>query len=163
MNEDATRQRTLGTALRHLLELLDGDVQAVYREEGLDYRPRYTPLMRALAQSRPLAIKALAAAAGISHSAASQTIAKMRAAGLVVDAQAEDGRERTVKLSRRGSALLPRLRERWAATNTAAEQLDHELSQRLSACVEEAIAALEAKPFKERIRAVEKHGRRSKS
>ena len=163
MSNDLVPRRTLGTALRHLLELLDGDVHAVYREEGLDYRPRYTPLMRALAQSGPLTIKALAAAAGISHSAASQTVAKMRAAGLVTDAQAADGRERTVRLSRRGSGLLPRLRERWTATNTAAEQLDRELSQRLSACVEEAIAALEAKPFKERIRAVEQRARRRKS
>jgi DNA-binding MarR family transcriptional regulator len=148
-------KRTLGTALRHLLELLDGDVEAVYREEGLNYRPRYTPIMRALASAQAIAIRDLAATAGISHSAASQTVAKMKAAGIIDKVAGEDGRERAVKLTRRGKALLPRLQVRWAATNAAADELDRELSTRLTECIEEAIAALEARPFKQRIRSNE--------
>ena len=57
------KSRTLGTALRHLLELLDGDVAAIYKEEGLEYLPRFTPIMRALASGNPMAIRDLAAAA----------------------------------------------------------------------------------------------------
>ncbi|MCY7306720.1 MAG: hypothetical protein LH632_11335 [Rhodoferax sp.] len=40
----------LGTQLRHLIELLDGDVAQAYADAGLDYRPRYTPVMRVLQQ-----------------------------------------------------------------------------------------------------------------
>ncbi|HWK75971.1 MAG TPA: MarR family transcriptional regulator [Povalibacter sp.] len=155
MTCDARSDRTLGTALRHLLELLDGDVEAVYREASLDYRPRYTPVMRALADSRTLAIRDLAAAAGISHSAASQTVAKMKAAGIVRQIAGQDGRERVVQLTRHGKALLPKLEARWTATNAAAEELDRELSSRLTHTLEEAIAALEARSFKQRIRANE--------
>ena len=40
----------LGTRLRTLLDRLDGDVASVYPRLGLhDYRPRYSPLIRALA------------------------------------------------------------------------------------------------------------------
>jgi DNA-binding MarR family transcriptional regulator len=149
------KSRTLGTALRHLLELLDGDVAAVYKEEGMEYLPRFTPIMRALGSGNPMAIRDLAAAAGISHSAASQTVARMKNARLVEQVAGSDGRERAVRLTRRGKALLPKLEVRWRATNAAAEELDHELSERLTECVEEAIAALEARPFKQRIRASE--------
>ena len=38
----------LGTQLRHLLELLDGAVEEAYALAGMRYRPRYTPVMRAL-------------------------------------------------------------------------------------------------------------------
>ena len=151
MANDAPK-RTLGTALRHLLELLDGDVEATYREAGLKYRPRYTPIMRALANSEGATIRQLATAAGVTHSAASQTIARMKADGMVLFANTADGRERAVKLSARGKALLGEVRHHWDATNAAAHELDDELSARLSASVEEAIAALERTPFKERIR-----------
>lgn len=154
MSEPAAR--TLGTALRHLIDLLDGDVQTIYREEGLDYRPRFTPLMKALAQHQPLTIRELATAAGITHSAASQTAALMKRSGLVEQAVGADARERAVRLTRRGKSLLPKLEARWRATNAAARELDTELSSRLSQCVEEAIASLEARPFRERIRARER-------
>lgn len=149
----STSPRTLGTALRHLLELLDGDVAAIYRESRLKYRPRYTPLMRVLARTKRVSIRDLASAAGVSHSAASQTIAKMRTDGLVDVEAGTDGRERVVSLSRRGQALLPKLESHWEATNAAAAELDAELSARLTQCVEEAIAALESRSFKARIHA----------
>lgn len=155
MISTSSTPRTLGTALRHLLELLDGDVAAVYEEEGLDYRPRFTPIMRALAGCTSMAIRDLAAAARISHSAASQTVARMKNAGLVEQVGASDARERAVRLTRRGKALMPKLEMRWRATNAAAEELDHELSDRLTHCVEEAITALEARSFKQRIRSNE--------
>jgi DNA-binding MarR family transcriptional regulator len=102
-----------------------------------------------------MAIRDLAAAAGISHSAASQTVARMKQLKLVETAQGADGRERAIRLSRRGKALLPKLQVRWEATNAAADELDRELSQRLTRCVEEAIAALQTRSFKQRIRANE--------
>lgn len=148
--------RTLGTSLRHLIDLLDGDVQAVYWEDGLDFRPRYTPLIKALAEHQPLSIRELASAAGITHSAASQTAAMMKRGGLVEQVDRTDARERAIRLTRKGKAMLPKLEARWRATNFAAQELDAELSSRLSQCVEEAIAALETRPFRERIRARER-------
>jgi MarR family transcriptional regulator, organic hydroperoxide resistance regulator len=148
--------RTLGTSLRHLIDLLDSDVQAIYEEDGLDFRPRYTPLIKALAERQPLSIRELASTAGITHSAASQTASMMKRSGLVEQVDRTDARERAIRLTRKGKALLPKLEARWRATNIAAQELDAELSSRLTQCVEEAIAALEARPFRDRIRARER-------
>src|SRR5262249_36433404 len=65
----------LGTRLRHLLELLEGDVAQVYADLGLaGFRSRYTPIVRILATAGPSAIRDLALAIGVTHSAASQTV-----------------------------------------------------------------------------------------
>ena len=77
------QNRTLGTALRHLLALLDDDLETLYRADGLGYRPRYTPIVRALIAEDGLSIRAIAALAGITHSAVSQTITQMKRDGWV--------------------------------------------------------------------------------
>ncbi|MBW8899526.1 MAG: CPBP family intramembrane metalloprotease [Massilia sp.] len=75
--------RGLGTQLRHLIELLDGDVAQAYVEAGLDYLPRYTPVMRVLAAQQAATIGQIAQAAGITQPAATQTVARMKEVGLI--------------------------------------------------------------------------------
>ena len=70
--------------MRHVLELLDGDVAQVYSDLGVpDYRPRYSPVVRALVARGPMSIRDLAGAVGVTHSAASQTAAQMARDGLL--------------------------------------------------------------------------------
>lgn len=149
------RQPTLGTLLRRLIEHLDGAVEASYAQDGLDYRPRYTPIVRALAQGKPATIRDLAERAGVSHSAASQTVAQMAERGLVTLAPGADARERIVVLSDAGLALLPRLDRRWAATEAAARTLDADLGLPLAEVVAQALEALERQSFADRIRCSE--------
>ncbi|WP_426196073.1 MarR family winged helix-turn-helix transcriptional regulator [Massilia sp. DWR3-1-1] len=143
----------LGTQLRHLIDLLDGDVAAAYDEAGLAYRPRYTPVMRVLGEHGSASIGEVAAFAGITQPAATQTVALMRKEGLVAIVRGRDARQRLVTLSAQGQALLPQLQVCWAATARAAASLDAELAFPLSQCLAEAIAALQATPYIERIRA----------
>lgn len=146
----------LGTQLRHLIELLDNAVEDVYVTAGLpDYRPRFTPVMRVLASRQQATIGEIAAVAGITQPAATQTVTLMQKKGwLHVEAGADDARRRVVSLSAEGQALLPRLEECWRATNLAAQSLDDELDVPLSRCLAQAIKALSARPFGDRIRAV---------
>jgi DNA-binding MarR family transcriptional regulator len=147
----------LGTQLRHLIELLDGAVQQSYVDAGLDYRPRYTPVMRALAQQRSATVGQLAELAGITQPAATQTVALMKKEGLVqVTASGEDGRQRLVRLSSKGEAMLPRLQACWQATKGAADSLDAELPFPLSATLAQAIAVLKQRSFGDRIRVASK-------
>ncbi|WP_044558906.1 MarR family winged helix-turn-helix transcriptional regulator [Azospirillum sp. B4] len=144
----------LGTQLRHLIDLLDGAVDAAYGEAGLDYRPRYTPVMRVLAAHDGLSIGRIAELAGITQPAVTQTLALMKADKLVtVTASDSDARQRVVRLSRHGRSLLGRLQECWDMTRRAADSLDADLPYPLSQCLREAIEALEKHPFGDRIRA----------
>ncbi|KFI07337.1 MarR family winged helix-turn-helix transcriptional regulator [Massilia sp. BSC265] len=147
----------LGTQLRHLIELLDGAVGQSYVEAGLAYRPRYTPVMRALLASAPLTIGEIAARAGITQPAATQTVALMIKEGLLVaDAGKLDGRQKMISLSEAGRAMLPRLEGCWKATALAAASLDAQLPYPLSQVLAEAIDALKQESFGDRIRAARK-------
>ncbi|MEV0128749.1 MarR family transcriptional regulator [Dactylosporangium sp. NPDC050688] len=145
----------LGSRLRHLLELLDGDVAGVYADLGLpDVRPRFAPVVRTLAQGGPSTIRDLAAAIGVTHSAASQTVAEMARQDLVRLETGADARQRIVHLTERAQRLLPVIEAEMAATTSAAEALDAQLPYPLSRLVEEAIGALEDRPMRDRIGAV---------
>ncbi|GHF07952.1 MarR family transcriptional regulator [Amycolatopsis deserti] len=142
----------LATRLRHLLELLDGDVAAVYADLGLAwFRPRFTPVVRTLATSGPQPIRDLAAAIGVTHSAASQTVAQMAKAELVTLSPGADARHRIVHLTPKAEELLPVLDAEWAATTAAAKDFEAGLAYPLSRLVDEAIEALRARPMRQRI------------
>ncbi len=144
---------TLGSRVRSLIERLDGEVEAAYAASGLDWRPRYTPVLRTLMGLGPTSIKAVAVEIGVSHSAVSQTVSQMARDGLVVLKPGKDARERIVVLTAKTEAMIPALQRQWAATNAAADQLDAELSAPLSAVLGEAIEALNQRRFGERIAA----------
>ena len=140
----------LGTQLRHLIELLDGGVSQAHEYAGMGYRPRYTPIVRALAGGDALTIGQLAEAARITQPAATQTVALMLKDGLVDVAPGPlDARQRVVALSAQGRDLLPRLERAWQATDRAAAGLDTESA--LSTAVAAALAALARRSFAERI------------
>ena len=145
-------KQSLGTQLRHLIDLLDGAVDAAYRDAGLDYRPRFTPVMRALIEREPQTIGEIAAHAGISQPAATQTIALMVKEGWVTaKAGKADARQKLIALSKEGKAKMPQIQACWAATAAAARSLDADLPLPLSQVLGQAIAALEAHPYGERI------------
>jgi DNA-binding MarR family transcriptional regulator len=144
----------LGTQLRHLIELLDGAVEASYVEAGLNYRPRYTPVMRALMAQEPLTIGEIATYAGITQPAATQTVALMIKEGwLTAAAEEQDGRRKMIRLSKAGRARMPHLQQCWQATAAAAASLDAQLPYPLSEALANAINALDEQSFGDRIRA----------
>jgi DNA-binding MarR family transcriptional regulator len=146
---------SFGTALRRLIDHLDGALERAYREDGIDFRPRYTPVVRALVADGPQGIRALADRIGVSHSAVSQTVSQMAAAGLVaVTRGEEDARQRIVALTRTGTALLPRLEDHWHAARAATAALDTETGGVLVEVINRANAALEARPFADRLASV---------
>jgi DNA-binding MarR family transcriptional regulator len=145
------KSSTLGTLLRRLTEHLDGAVEDAYSKVGLDYRPRYTPVMRALLEFGPSSIRAIAEHAGMTHSATSQTVSQMTRQGLVKLKSGEDGRERIVELTPAARRLVPQLELHWAATAKAAKSLEKDMATPLSAVLREAIAALDEKSFASRI------------
>jgi DNA-binding MarR family transcriptional regulator len=144
---------TLGTLLRRLTETLDGAVEQSYRDAGLDYRPRYTPIFRALIVAGPATLRALAESTGVTHSAIGQTVNRMAKHGLVTLAVGDDARERIVALTPHAERIRPQLEQFWAATEAAARTLDHELGVSLPGLLIQTLALLDETPFPERLRA----------
>jgi DNA-binding MarR family transcriptional regulator len=144
--------RKLGTLLRRLVDHLDSAVEDSYRQQGLDYRPRYTPIVRALRASGPCSMQALVRHMGVSQSAVSQTLSEMVGRGLVAIRQdSRDGRARVVELTPRAFEMLPHIQRCWDATEAASATLDQELGQSLPELIARAITLLEHRSLGVRI------------
>jgi DNA-binding MarR family transcriptional regulator len=142
----------LGKQVRSLIAKVDGAVQAVYDDAGQPFRPRFFPAVQHLIDNGEATITELAAAAGVSQPASTQTINEMTKLGLVASRKAVDGRERSIVLTSRGIDVAERLRPIWDAVARAADELDRELPQPLSKVLAFALDALDREPFTERIR-----------
>ena len=144
----------LGTRLRHLIDVLDREIVAVYEALGVTgVRPRSVAYLRILSRVGSASIGDLAAAVGVTHSAASQAVAQLSRDGLVTLHRGSDARHRIARLTPAGTKLIPTLDAEWAATTAATEALEAELPYALSRLVAETLAALEHRPMRERIAA----------
>lgn len=131
---------------------MESGIAALYAQRGVEgVRPRFAyPLIR-LAHTGPLTIKGLAESLELTHSAVSQTIAALRAEGLVDTVPGPDARTRVVELTERGAALVPFLEEEWRATEAAAAELDATLPVSLAEFTGALRAHLQERPFLDRI------------
>jgi DNA-binding MarR family transcriptional regulator len=142
----------LGTLLRHVLDEMDDDIATVLADLGTPgYRPRFSAIVRALVALGPVPIGELARAIAVTHSAASQTVAQMASRGFVELRPGEDARQRVVHLTDRARALLPKIEAEWAATASAAAEMDAELPFPLAELVPAIAAALARRPLRQRI------------
>jgi DNA-binding MarR family transcriptional regulator len=142
----------LGTLLRHVHDLMDGAIAEFYAERGMpEYRPRFSPYVRTLVSEGPLAIRDLAEAVGVTHSAASQTVIQMRRCDLVTLERGADARHRIVHLTAKARAALPLIEAEWAATEAAVRELDAELPVPLGEVLRATVEALESRSLRARI------------
>lgn len=131
---------------------MDADVGLALADLGLrDYRTHYSAVLRLLAERGPATIKQIAEARGVTHSAASQTVAEMTRRGLLALRPGSDARQRQVRLTPKARRLLPAINAEWEATDAASAALDAELPYPLSRLIDDLAAALERRRFRARI------------
>ncbi|MGC4190547.1 MAG: MarR family transcriptional regulator [Thermomicrobiales bacterium] len=146
-------QEATGTRLRALLDRMEADVAALERTLGLgevDFRPRFSPVMRLLADGEARSVRTIAAGIGVTHSAASQTVGQLEQRGLVERARGEDGRERLVRLSDLGESVLPAIEREWTLTTAAVADLDRDLPVPLAQMIDALETALNRHPLADR-------------
>ncbi len=140
--------------MRHVHELMDGAVAEYYAEAGMpDYRPRFSPVVRALAAEGPLSVRDLADATGVTHSAASQTVAQLKRAGYVEQRPGADARTRIVGLTGKARAALPVIEADWHTAEDAVAELEAELPASLTGVLEATLNALDRRSFADRLSA----------
>lgn len=142
----------LGELLRHLTELVDRCSESFYREKNLQYRPRYTPIMRVLADG-PCSVNEITARLAITQGAVSQSLKLMEQQHLINRKAGTDARQYIISLTKTGQSLLPKLEDHWRSIFKAIELLEAEIDAPLRLILGKAIHALEKKSFSERIRA----------
>lgn len=141
----------LGELLRYLSELVDQGAEQQYKALNMDYRARYTPVLRALAAGAHT-ISDITAATYLTQGAVSQTVALMIKDGLLTRRPvSEDARKTGIRLTAAGQELLARLQPRWASTFAAISALEEEIGYPLRNVLGAVATALEQQDFASRI------------
>lgn len=140
----------LGELLRHVGELVDAGAARRYRDLGLAWRPRYTPVMRAIFAGQTT-VSGIVGQSRLTQGAVSQTVALMVADGILVREDLTDGRKCGLRLTAKGESLRDVLRAHWQATFTAIAALEAEIGHPLRQALADAGAALERLDFAARL------------
>lgn len=147
----------LGELLRYVGELVDQGAAERYRALDIDYRPRYTPVLRAL-NAGAETVTEITNASSLTQGAISQTVSLMLKDGLVVRHALDDGRKSGLALTRRGADLLARLEPHWETTFRAIATLEAEIGFPVLKTLESLATALEKRGFADRLADAQESG-----
>ncbi|AJC53488.1 MarR family winged helix-turn-helix transcriptional regulator [Streptomyces sp. 769] len=148
---DPSRE-SLWRPLRVLQEGMDAEIARIYAERRIEgLKPSFVRELLRLHACGPMTIGALAESVGRTHSALSQKVAAMRAAGWVETVAGADARSKEVTLTEQARGVIGRLAAEWRATEAAVAEIEAEIPYPLSRVVVDIERALERKSFHDRI------------
>jgi len=131
---------------------MDDDIAAVYAEARIDgLKPSFVMELLRLHARGPMTITELARSVRRTHSATSQKVAAMRAAGWVRTTAGSDARSKRVALTAKATRVIGRLAAEWRATEAAVAEIEAEIPYPLSRVVTDIEEALRRKSFHDRI------------
>jgi DNA-binding MarR family transcriptional regulator len=135
-----------------LLSDMDDEIARVYADNGIeDLKPSWVLEIVRLHARGPMTIAELARSVGRTHSALSQKVAAMRAAGWLETSPGRDARSKKVALTPKAERVAALLAAEWRATEAAVTELEAELPYPLTRVAEDIRAALSRKSFHARI------------
>lgn len=131
---------------------MDAEIGRVYAEASIDgLKPSFVMELLRLHARGPMTITELAESVQRTHSAMSQKVAAMRAAGWVRTTAGADARSKKVTLTAKAGRVVGRLAAEWRATEAAIADLEAEIPYPLSRVVTDIEKALQRKSFHDRI------------
>jgi DNA-binding MarR family transcriptional regulator len=154
MTDDVTdpTEQSQWRPLRLLQAAMDAEISRLYAEAGIEgLRPSYVMELLRLNVRGPMTITELADSVQRTHSAMSQKVAAMRAAGLVRTSPGADARSKEVRLTGKAKRVVDRLAAEWRATEAAIAEIEAEIPYPLSRVVTDIEAALQRNSFHDRI------------
>lgn len=149
--QDPTEQSRWRPVFR-LLAAMDDEIARLYEDNGVpDLKPSWVLEIIRLHVRGPMTIADLARSVNRTHSAMSQKVAAMRAAGWLETEPGADARSKVVTLTPKAEAVAGKLAAEWRATEAAVTELESELPYPLTKVAEDIGSALEARSFRDRI------------
>ena len=138
--------------VHRLLSDMDEEIGRVYADNGIDdLKPAWVLEILRLHARGPMTIAELARSVGRTHSALSQKVAAMRAAGWLETTPGADARSKQVTLTAKAERVAGLLAAEWRATEAAITEIESELPYPLTRVADDIRAVLARKSFHDRI------------
>jgi len=124
---DFTRRKgtgAFGTRLRRLSERLDRDVARLYADFGVDFEPRWYPVVALLKEKQPLSVTEIAQELGLTHPAVSQVTRTLLEEGLIkATLDKKDERKKLLSLTKKAETRIEELTPLWRAIIEATDEI----------------------------------------
>jgi DNA-binding MarR family transcriptional regulator len=135
-----------------VLNGMDDEIARIYAENGIpDLKPTWVMEIIRLHVRGPMTIAELARSVERTHSAMSQKVAAMRAAGWLETSPGPDARSKKVALTPKAERIAAKLAAEWRATEASVAELEAEIPYPLSRIADDIATALAGKSFHDRI------------
>jgi DNA-binding MarR family transcriptional regulator len=149
---DDPTEASLWRPVYRLLSELDDEIARVYADNGIDdLKPTWVMEILRLRANGPMTITELARSLGRTHSALSQKVAVMRAAGWLETTPGPDARTKKVALTAKAERVAALLATEWRATDATIAEIEAELPYPLTRVVQDIREVLARKSFHDRI------------
>ena len=135
-----------------LLYGMDDEIARIYAENGIpDLKPTWVMEIIRLHVHGPMTIAELARSVQRTHSAMSQKVAAMRAAGWLETTPGPDARSKKVALTPKAERIAAKLAVEWRATEASVAEIEAEIPYPLTRAAADIAAVLARKNFHDRI------------
>lgn len=149
---DDPTERSRWRPVFRLFSGMDDEIAQVYADNGIeDLKPSWVLEIIRLHVRGPMTIAELARSVGRTHSALSQKVAAMRAAGWLQTAPGADARSKRVALTAKSERIAGLLAAEWRATEAVITEIESELPYPLTRVADDIRAVLARKSFHDRI------------
>ena len=131
---------------------IDDEIARVYASSGIpDLKPSWAMEIIRLHVRGPMTIAELARSVERTHSAMSQKVAAMRAAGWLETSPGPDARSKKVALTPKAERIAEKLAAEWRATEASLAEIEAEIPYPLTRVGDDIAMALARKSFHDRI------------
>jgi DNA-binding MarR family transcriptional regulator len=150
--DDDPTERSRWRPVFRLLSDMDDEIARVYADNGIgDLKPSWVQEIVRLHVRGPMTITELSRSVGRTHSALSQKVAAMRAAGWLETEPGADARSKKVTLTAKAERVAGLLAAEWRATEAVVAELEAELPYPLTRVADDIRRLLARKSFHDRI------------
>jgi len=141
----------LGSRLRRLVRRLDNDVSRIYQENGIDFKPRWFPIVHLLAKLAPLSVTDISKELNFSHTAIRKFADEMIKKGLLTESRDKNDERRCIfQLTPKGRRTVDSLTSLWENIHKTADRMLKESKPNLLEALSAIEANLDSKEFFER-------------
>lgn len=145
----------IATRLQRLSERIRRDGFEVYKAQGINFEPKFFPVVFSLYHKPGIGVLELASEIGYTHPSTISLLKDLERQGLVSSTKDKtDERKRLLQLSRKGEELVTRMKPVWEVLSLAATEL-LQTQNNLMLAITEVEDLLEQKSFYERAKVIQ--------
>lgn len=144
----------LGSRLKRLSDETMKAGRKIYAANKIDFEPKWFPVYYVLSQADQMTVTEIAEAIGFKHPSVSQLVKELEKNGLIESTTSkEDARKKNLKLSKRGTSLLPGIASIWSDISNAMNEMIGKHTHNILCAIEQCEDDFKEIPMFERVQA----------